>query len=229
MLRYMRKSTALRVAVVGAVVLIILWFLQYLRYPCARNVPEFFTDSTVRADDTPASPVTAPDSLRRYFIEIFKEPDFRNRLTYLKDAPEQHNSAQINYPIRSLRIRVIPNDTFRFTQEFSVFIYLKSDPTYKIQFKVPRNAGVIDYKIPDTLNSTELLDWMTRYEPKVIAFSVGEYYPIDDLFDESFMKQQLAVTPMPQTDQVLYDKNDDSVSVLYPDNYLWVNPEPPLF
>jgi len=114
-------------------------------------------------------------------IRVFKEPNFKKCLTELKDSPEQHNSIQINYPIRSLIIQSIPNDLWMFTQEFSLVVYLKHDPMYKVELKVPRGSGVINYKIQDTKEPTQHLDWMARYEPKIVVFTVGQYDPSVDI------------------------------------------------
>ena len=125
------------------------------------------------------------DCIKRFYIEIFEEPNLGKRLTFLKDAPEQHNSVQVNKPIRSLRIRSIPNHHWKFTQEFSLIIYLKRDPTKKVEFKVPKwtnQSNGIDYKITDTSLDTEL-DWLALPSPKNVVFTVGQYYPIGDIFN----------------------------------------------
>jgi hypothetical protein len=154
------------------------------------------------------------DCIKRFYIEIFEEPNLGKRLTFLKDAPEQHNSVQVNKPIRSLRIRSIPNHHWKFTQEFSLIIYLKSDPTKKVEFKVPKwtnQSNGIDYKITDTSLDSEL-SWLALPLPKNVVFTVGQYYPIGDIFNINpthFPVQGTELIEGPADTKFLWINNDE--------------------
>jgi hypothetical protein len=158
-------------------------------------------------------------TMQRYHIELFKKPKFEERLTSLKDAPEQHNTIEVRYPIRSIRIRTLPNDNWRFTQDFKVIIYLKHDPSYRVEFRVPKGVRGMDYKVHDTTSNSELLEWMARYEPKIVVFTTGQYKPIQDLYDESFFHRRLKHKPLP----INYTK----ISKF--GDHLWINRKEPNF
>jgi hypothetical protein len=157
---------------------------------------------------------TKKQSYERFHIQLFKETNLKSCITSLKDSPEQHVPIQVNYPIKSLRIRSSPNDLWRFTQQFSLIIYLKHDPSYKVELKLPRNSTGIDYKILDTTHSPELLDWMARYEPKIVVFTAGQYYPIDDV-DNNAREYNEPVLPTVSSSNNF--KNDELDG-----NYFWI-------
>lgn len=122
---------------------------------------------------------------RRFNIEIFEEPDFKKPLTRLKDATETFLSVQISKPIRSIRIRSIHNDNWRFLQFFSVVIYLKNDKNTRIIFSVPEShttSESIHYQIRDTKLPEEKLEWLNNNEPKILYFATNTYNPSQDLF-----------------------------------------------
>jgi hypothetical protein len=149
----------------------------------------------------------------RFHIQLFKEANLKNCITSLKDSPEQHVPLQVNHPIKSIRIRSSPNDLWRFTQQFSLIIYLKHDPSYKLELKLSRELGTIDYKILDTTDKPEVLDWMARYEPKIVVFTVGQYYPIDDYDNNA---REYSAPALPRASSTTF-KNDE-----LPGNYFWI-------
>lgn len=156
--------------------------------------------------------------IERFNIEIFQEPNFKNKITGLKDAPEQNRSVIIHRPIRSIRIRVQPNDNWRFTQSFSVVMYLQHDPTYRVVFRVPEGVGIQDHQVLNTDTNEELLGWMSNYDAKIIVFTVGNYNPLEDLYDESSRHSRLVLTPTPIT-------TTDDLDV----KYTWINQKAPTF
>jgi hypothetical protein len=160
---------------------------------------------------------TKKQSYKRFHIQLFKEPNLKSCITSLKDSPEQHVPIQINHPIKSLRIRSSPNDLWRFTQQFSLIIYLKHDPSYKIELKLPRKSMGIDYKILDTTDDPELLDWMARYEPKIVVFTAGQYYPIDDL-DNNAREYTSPVLPSVSSSNTSSALKTDELD----GNYFWI-------
>lgn len=134
-------------------------------------------------------------NFHRFHIELFAEKDFQKKITELKDATETFVSVAINRPIKSIRIRSIPNDNWRFVQFFSFVLYLKHDPTRRIVFHVPRNAESIQYEIPDTCERRQALDWLSNYDTKIAYFHTNFYKPMDDLYHESFFTRKFLVPP----------------------------------
>ena len=121
-------------------------------------------------------------------------------------------------PIRSIRIQTLPNDNWRFTQSFSLVIYLQHDPTYRVVFRVPEGAWGQEYKVLDTESNDELLGWMANFDTKVVVFTIGNYNPLPDLYDESFMHKRLLHRPKPMTTTDHLDAEK---------NFVWINREPP--
>jgi hypothetical protein len=189
-------------------------FIVIKKYIFTNDDNEHFTTISVPKVNCNYDPLKAGSGYDRFHIQLFKETNLKNCITSLKDSPEQHAPIQVNYPIKSIRIRSSPNDLWRFTQQFSLIIYLKHDPSYKLELKLSRETGSIDYKILDTADKSEVLEWMTRYEPKIVVFTVGQYYPIDD-FDNNSQEYTAPVLPLASSANTF--KNDE-----LPGNYFWI-------
>jgi hypothetical protein len=117
----------------------------------------------------------------RFYVEIHEEPMFKKPITTLRDSTEQLSWVRTVKPIRSIRIRSVPNKNWRFLQFFSVGIFLENDRSKGIILKVPQDAQSIDYQIPDTNVKGENLEWMNTNESKIIYYTTNYYDPLLDL------------------------------------------------
>ena len=145
-----------------------------------------------------------PD-FQRFKVQLFRNTNFRNRISMLKDDTKQFNSIRVNSPINSLTIEAVPNDMWRFCQYFSIIIYLKHDPSLRIVFHVPKDARSVYYEIPDTNKKGELLEWMKNFDTKIVVFMTNFYEPVPDLYDETFFKKRLLVPPESPPESPLTD------------------------
>jgi hypothetical protein len=124
---------------------------------------------------------------KRFYIEIFSEINFQNKIAELKDSPEQLLAIRTRMPIKSFRIRSVPNDNWRFLQFFSVGMYSENyagDLSKEgMIYHVPhRNGKSVDYKVRDTSNEfQEGYEWMNSNDNKVVYFTTNVYNPLGDL------------------------------------------------
>jgi len=133
---------------------------------------------------------------KRFYIEIFSEVDFKNKIAELKDSPEQLLAIRTRMPIKSFRIRSVPNDNWRFLQFFSVGMYsedyksphifeevIENEEKIGMIYHVPhRNGKSVDYKVSDTSKEfQEGYEWMNSNDNKVVYFTTNIYDPLGDL------------------------------------------------
>ena len=120
----------------------------------------------------------------RFYIELFSENNFKHKIAELKDATGQLLAITTRKPIKSFRIRSVPNDNWRFLQFFSVGIHtnVRNSTDGKengIIFHVPHvNGKSVDYKVPDT---SEEFPWMKTTDRKTVYFITNIYDPLQDL------------------------------------------------
>lgn len=145
-----------------------------LTFPDARIPPPITALATVSGRRL------APD-YSRFKVQFYKEPNFRNLITQLKDDTSLFSSVQINSPIRSMVIEAVSNDHWRFLQFFSIIIYLKLEPDKRIEFRIPKDIPFISNRIPDTRDRREALEWMSNGDAKIVIFVTNVYDPIPDL------------------------------------------------
>lgn len=119
------------------------------------------------------------DNFDRFHFQFYEQNDFKKIITQLKDAHSDYLPYATNKPIRSIRLRARPNDNARFTQHFSLLIFLKRDPNKVVEFRFSKYSGYIDHKIPDT--SKDSLEWMNSLDDKMIIFTTQIYNPMLDI------------------------------------------------
>lgn len=118
---------------------------------------------------------------RRFYVELFEEDGFKHPITTLRDSTEQFISVRTHKPIRSIRIRSVPNHHWRFLQFFTVGIYLEEDRSKGVLLHVPQGAQSIDYQITDTRLKGENLEWLNSNDSKIIYYTTNYYDPMLDL------------------------------------------------
>ena len=118
---------------------------------------------------------------RRFYVQIFEEPNLNKQITSLRDTTEQFVLVKTQKPIGSIRVRSVPNQHWRFLQFFTVGIFLEKDRSKGLILHVPEDAQSVDYKISDTKIKEQNLDWLNGSETKVIYYTTNYYDPLLDL------------------------------------------------
>lgn len=118
---------------------------------------------------------------RKFYVEIFEDINLKTPLTALRDSSEQFLSIKTRKPIRSIRIRSVPNKNWRFLQFFTVGIFLEKDRSKGLVLHVPEGAESVDYQILDTMSSSENLQWLNNDDTKIIYYTINYYDPMIDL------------------------------------------------
>ena len=145
--------------------------------------------------------------IERFKIEVYSLPSLKGRYAVLKDTTAQTEMIRVTHPIGSIRIRNVPNDHWRFLQEYQLTIFLERDPSYRLVFRSDQFSGGVDYRINDTSARGELLDWMTTNDSKVLVYTIGSYDPIGDLY-----VSKPTLPRFPESDQTIKHPEDHFLS-----------------
>lgn len=116
---------------------------------------------------------------KRFHFQLFEEPNYKNRITQLKDAHTNILPYHTYKPVKSIILKAQPNDNYRFTQNFSLLIYLTDHPEKVVEFRFTKYSGYINYRIPDT--AKDGLEWMQLPLKKTVLFITTFYQPLFDL------------------------------------------------
>lgn len=177
--------------------IVIFAFLILFLFFVSQNTKEHFDDQVSYERQQRAGPMNKGDEMlkkaidsefptistyfvpfKRFFVEIFEDINFSKPITSLRDSTEQFLLVRTHKPIKSIRIRSIPNDHWRYLQFFTVGIFLEKDRSKGLVLHVPEGSQSIDYKINDT---TQNEDWLNTNDSKIIYYTTNYYDPMLDL------------------------------------------------